>query len=503
MHAVQGPIKKVVIVGGGTAGWMTAAWLSTILRRHVEEIVLIESEEIGSVGVGEATIPSIRKYNQWLGIDENVMLAKTFGTFKLGIEFVDWGHLGNRYHHSFGPNGRDLGGLPFHAFWLRHHLAGGQDTLADYNLQTQASWKAKFMPPSGTNSPLATIAYAFHFDASLYARYLRNLSEARGVVRVEGKITQVTLRASDGGIDAVHLEGARRIDADLFIDCSGFKGLLIDGALKVGFVDWSHWLPCDRAFAVPTQRTSPLLPFTRSTAHAAGWQWRIPLQHRTGNGHVFASAFMPENEARRVLLANLDAPVQSEPRTLKFRAGHRQAFWVKNCVAIGLAGGFLEPLESTSIFLIQNAIARLHVLFPDQGFEPADIAFFNRESIKEYEDVRDFIILHYKLGRRADSEFWRYCNQMSVPERLERRIEQFRSRGRIFEEKGEQFGLSSWLAVLWGQGLRPRGCDPLTLNVDATQISDWLADIRAVISDCCDHMPSHADYIETHCRAAE
>jgi tryptophan halogenase len=481
---------------------MTAAWLSTVLRRNIQNIVLVESDDIGTVGVGEATIPSIRKYNQWLGIDEHEMLARSYGTFKLGIEFEDWGHLGNRYHHSFGPNGRDMNGLPFHAYWLRSRLGGEVDALADYNLQTQASWKAKFMPPTGTNSPLATITYAFHFDASLYARYLRELSEARGVVRTEGRIAHVVQRADDGWIEALLLEDGRRIEADLFIDCSGFRSLILGETLKTGFVDWSHWLPCDRAFAVPTERTDPLLPYTRSTAHSAGWQWRIPLQHRTGNGHVFASAFMDNDKALATLQGNLDAPALTDARLLKFRAGHRQAFWVKNCVAIGLAGGFLEPLESTSIFLIQNAIARLHVLFPDQGFEQADIDFFNRESIREYEDVRDFIILHYKLGQRTDSEFWRYCSNMSVPDRLVRRMELFRSRGRIFEEKGEQFGLSSWLAVMWGQGLRPTGCDPLTLSVSQEKIAAWLADIRAVISDCCDHMSSHADYIRAHCQAA-
>jgi tryptophan 7-halogenase len=498
---VQTPVKRVVIVGGGTAGWMTAAWLSTVLRRNIEDIVLVESDEIGTVGVGEATIPSIRKYNQWVGIDEDVMLARTGGSFKLGIEFVDWGHIGNRYHHSFGPNGRELGNLPFHALWLRHHLAGGRDCLADYNLQTQASWKAKFMRPTGSNSPLATITYAFHFDASLYARYLRELSEARGVVRIEGKIDHVSLRGEDGYIDALHLADGRRIEADLFIDCSGFRGLLIDGALKTDFVDWSHWLPCDRAFAVPTESTEPLLPYTRSTAHSAGWQWRIPLQHRIGNGHVFASTFMDADDAQSVLLNNLDGAALADARMLKFKAGRRRDFWVKNCVAIGLSGGFLEPLESTSIFLIQNAIARLHVLFPDQGFEPADIDFFNRESVKEYEDVRDFIILHYKLGQRADSEFWRYCTNMSVPDRLEQRMALFRSRGRIFEEKGEQFGLSSWLAVMWGQGLRPRASEPLTLTVDDAQIAAWLADIRAVINECCNHMPGHAEFIRMHCPA--
>ncbi len=500
---MSGRVSKVAIIGGGTAGWMTAAWLSKVMRRQIDEIVLVESDEIGTVGVGEATIPSIRKYNSWLGIDEDDFVRETQGTFKLGIEFVDWGHVGNRYHHSFGPNGRELNGLPFHAWWLKAFLADEAEALGAYNLQTQAALKAKFMRPTGSNSPLATLTHAFQFDASLYARYLRRLSEGCGVVRIEGKVAEVRLRPDDGFIEAVVLENGEAVAADLFIDCTGFRGLLIEETLKAGFVDWSHWLPCDRAWAVPCPRQDPLLPFTRATAHAAGWQWRIPLQHRTGNGHVFASAFMAEDRAREILMANLDAPALAEPRLLRFRAGRRREAWVRNCVAIGLSGGFLEPLESTSIFLIQNAIARLHVLFPDKGFEPADIAFFNRETAKEYEDVRDFIILHYKLSQRTDSAFWDYCREMAVPERLEQRMGLFASRGRIFEEKGEQFGLSSWLAVMWGQGLRPRDCDPMTGAVGVDDIAGWLRDTRTVIDECCDHMPGHEAFIRKHCASLD
>lgn len=498
---MQKAVKKVAIVGGGTAGWMTAAWFAKILMREVDEVVLIESDAIGTVGVGEATIPSIRKFNQWLGIDEDEMLSRTQGTFKLGIEFIDWGQIGERYHHSFGPNGRDLGSLPFHAAWLKRKLAGTAGDLADYNLQTQASLRDKFQRPSGANSPLSTIAYAFQFDASLYARFLREIAEAGGVRRIEGRIDQVSLRSDDGAIEALHLHSGKKIEADLFIDCSGFQGLLIADALKVQFVDWSHWLPCDRAWAVPTTSLGAPQPYTRSTAKAAGWQWRIPLQHRTGNGHVFSSHFMEDEKAAGLLLDGLDGPPTADPRMIKFKAGRRNAFWVKNCVAIGLAGGFLEPLESTSIFLIQNAIARLHVLFPDKGFEAADIAFFNSETVKEYEDVRDFIILHYKLGKRDDSDFWLYCRNMDVPERLTRRMALFESRGRIFDEKGEQFGLASWFAVFWGQGLRPRGCDPLALSISDDKLDAWLKDTRSLIADCTDQMPGHGAFIARHCRA--
>lgn len=501
------PIKRVAIIGGGTAGWMTAAWMAKVMRRNIEDIVLVESDDIGTVGVGEATIPSIRKYNHWLGLDEDELLKTSQGTFKLGIEFVDWGHVGNRYHHSFGPNGRELNGLPFHALWLRQHLNDSgnntqtNDTLADYNLQTQACLRGRFMRPTGANSPLATIAYAFQFDAALYAQHLRRLSQANGVRRIEGKIVAVNLRPDDGFIEAVTLESGARVEADLFIDCSGFRGLLIEEALQAGWVDWSLWLPCDRAWAVPTEKSGPIVPYTRSIAHTAGWQWRIPLQHRNGNGHVFASSFMSEDAARDVLMQNLDGAALAEPRLLKFRAGRRKAFWVKNCVAIGLSGGFLEPLESTSIFLIQNAIARLHVLFPDSGFDNEDIAFFNRESVKEYEDVRDFIILHYKLSQRTDSDFWTYCREMPVPERLEQRMALFRSRGRIFEEKGEQFGLSSWLAVMWGQGLRPRAPDPMAMAMTDDQLKRWLNETRDTVSACCDHMPTHEAFIAGHCAA--
>jgi tryptophan halogenase len=496
------PIRKVAIIGGGTAGWMTAAWFGRLLSHLVEEIVLVESDEIGIVGVGEATIPSIRKYNHIVGIDEDEMLRRTQGTFKLGIEFVNWGKIGDRYHHAFGPNGRDLNYLPFHAYWLRQHLSGKSDDLIAFNLQAQAALAGKFMRPTGSNSPLATLVYAFQFDASLYAKYLRELAEAASVTRIEGKIVDVKQRPDDGFIDTVVLENGQSVDADLFIDCTGFHGLLIEQTLKTGFVDWSHWLPCDRAWAVPCERVADPLPFTRATAHGSGWQWRIPLQHRTGNGHVFASAFIDEDTARDVLMNNLDGKPQADPRLLRFKAGRRKQFWVKNVVAIGLAGGFLEPLESTSIFLIQSAISRLHSLFPDSGFDPADIDFFNAESIREYEDVRDFIILHYKQTQRTDSAFWDHCRTMDVPDRLTERMRLFEAHGRIFEDKGEAFGLSSWLQVMAGQNLTPRAFDPLALSLSEAENDKWLADVRDIIAKCRDHMPSHQAFIDAHCKAS-
>ncbi len=494
-------VRKVVIAGGGTAGWMCAAWLSKILRDDIDEIVLVESEEIGTVGVGEATTPYLRIFNHHLGIDENAFIRSTQGTFKLGIEFVNWGRLGHTYHHAFGANGREFGSLPFHALWLRDVLDfGGPDDLGLYNLQSLASRHGKFMRPEGQNSPLAGIEYAFHFDAALYALTLRRDAEARGVKRIEGRIERVEL-SDTGGIRALHLNEARCIDGDLFIDCTGFRALLLGEALKVGFEDWSHWLPCDRAYAAPTVRTGAPAPYTRSTAMTAGWQWRIPLQHRDGNGLVFASHFQNESDALDAFLGNLPAGRLMDPRLLRFTTGRRKTFWHKNCVAIGLAAGFLEPLESTSIMLIQNGIARLQYHFPDAGFDQPDIYAYNQAMTREYEDIRDFLILHYHAGTRDDSEFWRYCTAMQVPDSLKHRMDLFRSRGRIPEERGEQFRLHSWLAVMWGQGLRPRAPDPLTLSLDRSAVSAWLADTREVIARCCDIMPSHEAFIQRNCAA--
>ncbi len=488
------PVRKVVIAGGGTAGWMTAAWFSRVMRDNFDEIVLVESEEIGTVGVGEATTPYIHVYNRFIGIDENDFVRFTRGTFKLGIEFSDWGHLGNRYHHSFGPHGREYGALPFHAVWLRQVLENGDEPLDAYNLQTLASLHGKFMRPSRSNSPLADIAYAFQFDASLYAQYLRGLSEKAGVRRLEGRIANV--RLDDAGfIRSLALDDGRSVDGDLFIDCTGFRALLLGEALGVGFVDWSHWLPCDRAWAVPTARDGAPPPFTRSQALTAGWQWRIPLQHRDGNGHVFSSAFTSDSAALRQLTDNLDGKALAEPRLLRFTTGRRERFWEKNCVAVGLSAGFLEPLESTSIMLIQNAITRLQYLFPDKGFDPIDIKTYNGQMVGEYEDIRDFLILHYHVTQRDDSPFWRYCAGMEVPERLSDRIRLFESRGRIPPDGGEQFRTPSWLAVMWGQGLRPRAPDPLTLSLKREDMERWLAETRQTIRNCCDYMPSHEDFL--------
>ncbi|MDB6100543.1 MAG: tryptophan 7-halogenase, partial [Gammaproteobacteria bacterium] len=415
---IAGPIRSVVIVGGGTSGWMSAAALARLIPHAGVSVTLIESDEIGTVGVGEATIPSIRTYNGLLGLDENDFVRNTQGTFKLGIEFVDWHRQGSRYIHPFGVYGVDLQAIKFHQFWLKLSQLGdtGVGELGDYNLCTVAAAENRFMrPEGGPGSVLATLRYAFHFDANLYAKYLRQYSDARGVVRIEGKIVQVNLRPEDGFISGVTLQDGRLVEGDLFLDCSGFRGLLIAQTLNVGFEDWSHWLPCNRAVAVPCESVVPLLPYTRSTADAAGWRWRIPLQHRIGNGYVYCNEFISDEAARIRLVSQLDGAARAEPRVLSFTAGHRRKFWEKNCVAMGLAGGFIEPLESTSIHLIHTGIAKLLALFPDRAFTAAEINTYNRDVIEQYQWVRDFIILHYKATERDDSAFWRRCRDMQIP----------------------------------------------------------------------------------------
>ena len=505
-------IRRLVIVGGGTAGWMAAAALSKVLRGKVA-ITLVESDEIGTVGVGEATIPMIQLFNRVLELDENEFLRETQGSFKLGIEFVNWGQQGSRYMHGFGRFGQDLWTAPFHQYWLKMHQAGrsgksgpsaqAMPDLGEYAITRVAAYRNRFMPPPADvqNSPLNDIAYAFHFDASLYARYLRRHAESRGVQRIEGKVLEVALDAGNGHVQAVTLQDGQRIAGDLFIDCSGFAGLLINKALGVGFEDWTHWLPCDRAIAVPCEPVSPLTPYTRSTAHAAGWQWRIPLQHRTGNGHVFSSRHISEDEATAVLLKNLDAPALAAPRTLRFTTGMRQRAWHRNVVAMGLASGFLEPLESTSIHLIQTAIARLIDFFPSAQFHQPDIDEYNRQSRFEFERIRDFIILHYHLNQRTDSAFWTACREMAVPETLSAKLRLFKTHGRIVRDNNELFSEVAWLQVMLGQHLQPAAYHPMVDSLDEAQIADYLAGVHELIHRCADVMPDHAEYIRQHCAA--
>ena len=489
-----------MIAGGGTAGWMAAAAFSKVLSERWR-VVLVESEEIGTVGVGEATIPVINVYNNALELDENEFMRETAATFKLGIEFVDWGRKGDRYTHGFGPLGPDLGITKFHHYWLKMSAAGLASGLEDYSINIAASRANKMLraQPQLGLSPLAEIAHAYHFDAGLYAAFLRRYAEKRGVERIEGKIRSVETRAHDGFIDALTLDDGRRVQGDLFIDCTGFRGLLIEQTLKTGYDDWSHWLPCDRAWAVPCASVSPLLPYTRATAHSAGWQWRIPLQHRIGNGHVFSSAFVDEQDAERVLMERLDGQALAEPRMLKFTTGKRKKLWNKNCIAIGLASGFMEPLESTSIHLIQSAVSRVAAFFPDQEFNVADVEEFNRQSDFEYERIRDFIILHYKATERSDSEFWNYCRTMPIPDTLAHKLELFKANGRVVRENAELFSEISWVEVMLGQHVVPRGYHPLVDALPQAKIADFLDNVRSTIKRCVEAMPSHAEYVAAQC----
>ena len=495
-------IRKIVIVGGGTAGWMTAAAMAKLLGRDYGDITLVESDDIGIVGVGEATIPQIGIYNRMLGLDEDEFIRKTQGSFKLGIQFVDWGKKGHTYFHPFGPFGVDMEGVSFHAYWQRLHLAGDPHRLEDYSLQAMAAAQNRFMRAiDAGRSPLSKIAYAFHFDAGLYARFLRGFAEERGVVRREGKIVDVEQRAEDGFIQAVKLESGERIEGELFIDCSGFRGLLIEQTLKTGYEDWTHWLPCDRAAAVPCESVPDFTPYTRSTARDAGWQWRIPLQHRTGNGYVYSSSHISDEQAAETLLSNLDGKPLADPRFLRFVTGRRKQAWVKNVVAIGLSSGFIEPLESTSIHLIQSGIAKLMQMFPDKRFEPADRERFNRMTQVETEQVRDFIILHYHLTERDDTPFWDRCRTMDVPDSLKEKYRLFEGYGRIFRENDELFNDTSWMAVMVGQGLKARGYDPVAdvLTLDETRAR--LEEIRRVMRTSADYMPLQTEFIRNNCAA--
>lgn len=499
---MQNQLKKILIVGGGSAGWMTAALFSHLFQ-GLYRIQLIESEEIGIIGVGEATIPAIKKYNELLKLDEAEFMRTTQGSFKLGIQFVDWLRPGSSYIHGFGVIGQDWEWLRCHHYWLKLNQLGEASDFANYSINTAAALQNKFVRAQMNmpESPLAHIAHAFHFDAGLYAKFLRRYGESRGVTRTEGKVVDVTLRPDDGFIESVTMEDGAVIAADFFIDCSGFRGLLIEQALKTGYEDWTHWLPCDRALAVPCVRSENFTPYTRSTARPAGWQWRIPLQHRTGNGHVYSSAFMDEAEAEKILLENLDGAQLAEPNRVRFTTGKRKKIWNKNCVAIGLSSGFLEPLESTALFMIQSSVVRLIRLFPDGVIDPANVAEFNRQSDFEYERIRDFIILHYKATERDDTPFWRYCRTMEIPATLQRKMDLFRANGRIFREDEELFGEESWIQVFLGQGIIPRAHDPLVDLKSTPQIVQFMGNIENTIAKCVAVMPTHEAFVEQFCNA--
>ncbi|MES1189846.1 MAG: tryptophan halogenase family protein [Steroidobacter sp.] len=490
----------IVILGGGTAGWMTAAALAKIMRgRH--RIELVESDEIGRVGVGEATIPHLRTYNDLLGVDENEFMSNTQSTFKLGIEFVDWGNLGTSYIHGFGRIGQDLWTMAFDQYWRRMLPTGKAGELGDYSINVVAARQNKFMrsPSDITNSPLNDLVYAFHLDASLYAAYLRRYAEARGITRSEGKVVNVERDPESGNIRCLQLADGSKIHGDLFLDCSGFQSLLLGKTLGVKFESWAHWLPCDAAVAVPSSGGGALTPYTRSTARPHGWQWRIPLQQRMGNGYVFSTKHVSADEATSVLLKNIEGKPLAEPRVVRFEAGMRRVAWSHNCIAIGLSGGFLEPLESTSIHLIQTMIARLFAFFPDRGFAEREVKEFNRQVCTDYERIRDFIILHYYATQRSDSDFWNACRTMEIPDSLKERIAMYRLHGRLFRDGNELFAEPSWLQVLEGQGIRAESYHPLADLPEESVLTDYLNNVRQLIARCVNAMPDHAQYVMQQC----
>jgi tryptophan 7-halogenase len=494
-------IRHVLIVGGGSAGWMAAAALTNALSGGAK-VTVIESEDIGIVGVGEATIPPIRTFNRSLGIDERDFVVSTQGSFKLGIEFVNWGKVGHRYFHPFGRHGAEFDPVPLHHHWLKARSQGLDLNLDDLSMAWAMAKRNRFSAPIADPQRIqSTFDYAYHFDAVLYGKTLRAYAEKRGATRIEGRITSATRNGETGMVEAVVMEDGRSIAADLFIDCSGFKGLLIEETLKTGYEDWTHWLPCDRAWAVPSENAEDFTPYTRSTAREAGWQWRIPLQHRTGNGYVFSSKFIDEAVARETLLANLDGKALAEPRLLRFVTGRRRKAWNGNVVAIGLAAGFMEPLESTSLHLIQTGITRLLALFPDRDFDPAISDEYNRITTEEWERIRDFLILHYHATERADTEMWRACKAMTIPDHLAWKMRHWQSHGRLVSEGPEMFLNPSWLAVYVGQGVMPQRWDPMTDQRGDVGAPGKLTGLARLMADAADAMPSHADFIARNCQA--
>ncbi|MCW0451602.1 tryptophan 7-halogenase [Xanthomonas sacchari] len=501
---IAAPLRNLVIVGGGTAGWMAAAALARVLGPDYR-ITLIESEQIGIVGVGEATVPHIKAFNNLLGINEAEFVRHTQGSFKLGIEFADWQRPGTSYVHGFGTEiGHPLGLLPFQQYWFKQALAGKAKPLGAYTLNTVAAKRDRFMtsatdvPP---NSPLANIAYAYHFDAALYAGFLRRYAEQRGVTRREGIVEEVQLHPESGDVISVRLASGEAIAGDLFIDCSGFRGLLIEQALHTGYHDFSHWLPCDRALAVPCAKVGPPTPYTRATARAAGWQWRIPLQHRTGNGYVYCSAHISDDEAAATLLANLDGPALADPRPLRFVTGRRKQVWNRNVIALGLASGFMEPLESTSIHLVQSGISKLLELFPREGISPVLVRRYNERIAFEFDRIRDFLLLHYHATERDDSAFWRHCRSMPITPELQETLALFRDSGRFYRNGEEMFAEISWVQVMVGQGILPRAYHPLVDQVPQVDLERFMASVEQTIGHCADAMPPHQAFIDRYCAA--
>ena len=497
-------IERIVIVGGGTAGWMTAAALSRLAEKRTVAITLIESEAIGTVGVGEATIPPIVEFNQLLGIDEREMMAATQATFKLGIQFANWGKVGESYFHPFGTYGYHMGGIAFHQVWHRARSEGERRPLQIFNLETVAAHFGRFSRTQDfQRDDLPTMNYAYHIDATRYAAFLRAYSEKRGVVRTEGKVVDTTLDPESGFISSVTMDDGTVVEGDLFIDCSGFRGLLIEQALETGYDDWRHYLPCDRAVALPCEREdgSGPAPFTKATAHSAGWQWCVPLQSRNGNGHVYCSEYMSDDEAHDILVGNLAGKPGAEPNFLRFVTGRRKKAWNRNVIAIGLSSGFMEPLESTSIHLINSGINRLVAILSLDGVTQNQQDTYNRLTDKEYRRIRDFLILHYNATARDDSPFWDYVRTMEVPETLTEKIELFKANGQIFREEDELFNETSWAAVMMWQGIHMDGHGPIAASMVVPELKGELDEMEKSVRFAVQHMPSHAYYVARYCPA--
>lgn len=497
------PIEKIIVLGGGTAGYMSAAALAVGTQgsagRKVE-IVLIESSAIGIIGVGEATLPSIKMFNNHIGIDEKEFIEQTNASFKLGIEFKNWGHLGNRYFHPFGDYGPRLEGISAYQYWRKSREIGNQSPLEDYSIASVLARNGKFFPPDpNPNSPLHNFDYAFHFDASLYAKFLKAHCEKLGVKTVDAKVIMVNQNSESGYIESLELDNGETQSADFFIDCTGFSALLIEKTLATGYTSWRHLLPCDRAIAMPCESVEQITPYTISTAHIGGWQWRIPLQHRTGNGMVYSSQFWDDEGALSALLDNLDGKPLADPNFIKFEAGHRNKFWNKNCLAIGLASGFLEPLESTSINFIQTGIARFLDLFPTKGFSDDLVNEYNRLSEIEYKTIRDFIITHYKLNTRNDGPLWQYCANMEIPETARIKHNMFANRGEIVMFEHDAFSEPSWVSIMSGQGLYANNYNPLIDRKSEAEILEHIGNLRAGNLNIVNSLPSHSQFIAKYC----
>lgn len=501
----QQNIKKIIILGGGTSGWMTAAALGKASKKAGYQVQIIESDQIGTIGVGESTLTALKAFNKLLGIDENEFIKATKATFKMGIKFVDWHKKGSEYHHAFGQSGHVLGRARFYQYWLKLKLqaSGKAESYENYTLNALASEEKRFMRPiNEANSPLSGIDYGFHLDASLYASYLRKLSESWGVQRTEGKVTKVN-QHDNGHIKSLILEDGSEHQADFFIDCSGFKALLIEKTLNTEFEDWGHWLPCDRAVTVATTQVEEPWSYTQAKAHSAGWQWRIPLQHRVGNGHVYSSKYMSDEEAKNILLDNITGDALTDPTFIKFKTGYRKQPWKNNCLAIGLSTGFVEPLESTGLHLIHSAIEKLLNTFPNMNFDQEDIDEYNRQSTYKFECIRDLLILHYCATTRDDSDFWNYCRTMEVPETVTTKIQLFKKNGRIFRLHDNMYEVTSWFQVMNGQGLVPNAYDPLVDLLTEEELTQKLKNVADVVRKSADSMPSHQAYLDQHCKASK